>query len=207
VLFLDEFPEFHRDVLESLRQPLESGSISVARAKGQTHYPAKFILVAASNPCPCGFYNDPEKSCECYGAQLQRYRKKLSGPIQDRIDIHIEVPHQKYEVLTSDHLEEPSEKIRQRVEQARTIQKKRFTTMNTPTLSNGEMTIPQIKKFCTIPKDAEAIMQQAVDKDRLSARGYHKVLKLSRTIADLDSREKISIQDVLGAIKLNASTI
>ncbi|MFY9457536.1 MAG: YifB family Mg chelatase-like AAA ATPase, partial [Candidatus Spechtbacterales bacterium] len=206
VLFLDEFPEFHRDVLESLRQPLESGSISIARAKGQAHFPAKFILIAASNPCPCGFYNDPEKSCECFGSQLQRYRKKLSGPLADRIDIHIEVPHQKYAVLTSGKLEEPSAKIRERVECAREIQKKRFSKIyKTKTLCNSEMTIPQIKKICVIPKEAEAFLAKAVDKDRLSARGYHKVLKLSRTIADLEARESINTQDVLGAIKYNRS--
>ena len=206
VLFLDEFPEFHRDILESLRQPLESGSISVARAKGRVHFPAKFILVAASNPCPCGFYNDPEKSCECFGSQLQRYRKKLSGPIADRIDIHIEVPHQKYEVLTSARQEEPSYKVRERVERARKIQKERFQKEGrTKTLCNSEMTIPQIKKICVIPKEAEVFLAKAVDKDRLSARGYHKVLKLSRTIADLAARENINTQDILGAIKYNSS--
>ncbi len=208
VLFLDEFPEFHRDILESLRQPLESGSISLARAKGRAHFPAKFILVAASNPCPCGFYNDPEKSCECFGSQLQRYRKKLSGPIADRIDIHIEVPHQKYEVLTSARLSEPSHKIRERVERAREMQKERFQKEGrTKTLCNSEMTIPQIKKICVIPKEAEAFLAKAVDKDRLSARGYHKVLKLSRTIADLAGREQINTQDVLGAIKYNGSRV
>jgi len=204
VLFLDEFPEFHRDVLESLRQPLESGSIFVARARGQVHFPAKFILIAASNPCPCGFFNDPEKSCQCYGSQLQRYRKKLSGPIADRIDIHIEVPHQKYKILTSTRVEEPSEKIRERVERAREIQKSRFAHEK-GTLSNSEMTIPQVKKICIIPPDAQTILQKAVDKDRLSARGYHKVLKLARTIADLASQEKINTRDVLGAIKYNSS--
>lgn len=208
VLFLDEFPEFHRDVLESLRQPLESGSISVARAKGQVRFPAKFILVAASNPCPCGFYNDPERTCHCYGSQLQRYRKKLSGPIADRIDIHIEVPHQKYETLTSALSEEPSTKIRERVERAREIQTERFekeSANKRGAFCNSDMTIPQIKKYCAIPEEAEVFLAKAVDKDRLSARGYHKVLKLSRTIADLAGREKINTQDVLGAIKYNRS--
>ena len=194
-------------IIESLRQPLESGFILVARARGQVSYPANFILIAAANPCPCGFYNDPEKSCQCYGAQLQRYRKKLSGPIADRIDIHIEVPHQKYDVLTSSKLEESSKDVRNRVEAARAIQKDRFSSETKPskTLCNSEMTIPQIKKFCEVPADAKDIIKKAVDKDRLSARGYHKVLKLSRTIADLDSREKISTQDVLSAIKYNSS--
>jgi len=202
VLFLDEFPEFHRDALESLRQPLESGFITVARAKGQVRFPAKFILVAAANPCPCGFYNDPERECRCYGSQFARYRRKLSGPLADRIDIHIEVPHQNYEVLTSNKTAETSAKIRLRVECARAIQKQRFSKEKT--LLNGEMTIPQIKKYCSIPEEAESILQKAVDKDRLSARGYHKVLKLARTIADLAARVKIDRDDVLAAIKFNA---
>lgn len=201
VLFLDEFPEFHRDVLESLRQPLESGFISVARARGQTLFPAKFILIAASNPCPCGFYNDPEKECRCFGSQLQRYRRKLSGPIADRIDIHIEVPHQKYEILISHKLAESSASIRTRVEHARAIQKQRLGA------SNSEMSISQIRKYCTVPANAETFLQKAVDKDRLSARGYHKVLKLARTIADLAARENIHTDDVLGAIKLNSNFI
>jgi magnesium chelatase family protein len=210
VLFLDEFPEFHRDVIESLRQPLESGFISVARAHGQANFPAKFILVAASNPCPCGFYNDPEKACRCFGSQLERYRKKLSGPIADRIDIHIEVPHQKYEVLTSGKIGEPSAKVRERIERAREIQKERFKNEKTlpvrqAGLCNSEMLIPQIKKYCAIPPQAEQFLQKSVDKDRLSARGYHKVLKLSRTIADLASREKINTDDVLSAIKYNSA--
>ncbi len=200
VLFLDEFPEFHRDVLEALRQPLESGVISVARARGRATFPSKFMLVGASNPCPCGFFNDPEKSCTCYGSEMSRYRKKLSGPLADRIDIHIEVPHQKYEILTAENSGETSGEIRKRVEQARAIQRKRFGKG----LSNSEMTILQIKKYCSVPKDAETALQKAVDKDRLSARGYHKVLKLARTIADLGERETISTQDVLSAIKYNA---
>lgn len=206
VLFLDEFPELHRDVLESLRQPLESGTISIARARSQVTFPANFMLIAAANPCPCGFFNDPEKPCACYNAQIQRYQKKLSGPIADRIDIRIEVPHQNYEILTSRQLEESSIKIQKRVALAREIQKERFKD-TTEIVCNSEMSIPQIKKYCQIPQDAEAIVKKAVDKDRLSARGYHKVLKLARTIADLDSREKISIQDVLGAIKYNRSSL
>ena len=202
VLFLDEFPEFHRDVLESLRQPIESGFITVARAKGQVRFPAKFILIAASNPCPCGFYNDPEKNCVCFGSQLARYRRKLSGPIADRIDIHIEVPHQSYDILTSQKTGESSAACRLRVEQARKIQKQRF--LKEKTLINSEMTLPQIKKYCVVPQDAQATLEKAVDKDRLSARGYHKVLKLARTIADLAARVEINRDDVLAAIKFNA---
>jgi magnesium chelatase family protein len=197
VLFLDEFPEFHRNILESLRQPLESGLVSVARARGQVTFPAKFILVAAANPCPCGFYNDPEKGCVCFGGQLARYRRKLSGPIADRIDIHIEVPHQSYEILTSKKSGEASSIISQRVEKARKIQEMRQEA------PNSELKIPQIKKYCAVPAEAEQLLQKAVDKDRLSARGYHKVLKLSRTIADLASQDQINTDDVLSAIKFN----
>lgn len=209
VLFLDEFPEFHRDVLEALRQPLESGSISVARAKGQVSFPAKFILIAAANPCPCGFLNDLEKSCDCWGGSLERYRKKLSGPIIDRIDIKINVPHQKYAALISNRTEESSVLIRTRVEKAREIQRDRFlkNDKNSKTLSNSEMTIPEVKKYCAVPEDAELILQKAIDKDRLSARSYHKVLKLARTIADLAGNTTINAQDVLGALKLNNSVL
>ena len=209
VLFADEFPEFHRDLLESLRQPLESGSISIGRAKGFVTYPAKFILVAAANPCPCGFLNDPQKSCTCYGMQLQRYQKKLSGPIADRIDIHIQVPHQTYEILASKHVGEPSESIRKRVAAARAIQVERFRndnegkTASKKTLSNSQMSIPQVKRYCLVPEEAEYALKKAVDKDRLSARGYHKVLKIARTIADLAGRENINVSDVSQAIGYN----
>ena len=203
VLFLDEFPEFHRDVLEALRQPMESGFISVARARGQVNFPARFMLVAAANPCPCGFYNDPEKSCECYGSTLQRYRRKLSGPIADRIDIHAEVPHQQYDVLTSKISGESSEDIRKRVEKASQIQTRRFNGSNT--LNNATMGIQQIKSYCDIPLQSEDILRKAVDKDRISARGYHKILKIARTIADLESREKIKTSDIAEAMSYNNS--
>lgn len=201
VLFLDEFPEFHRDVIEALRQPLESGFIQVARAKGQVLFPAKFILIAAANPCPCGFFNDPEKTCKCYGSELQRYRRKLSGPIRDRIDMQIEIPHQRYAVLTSGKPEVSSGEIRSKVENARVIQRKRFE--NSKSVCNGEMSIQEVKKYCQAPKDAEEILRKAVDKDRLSARGYHKILKLARTIADLYGESKIKPQHVAEAISYN----
>ena len=203
VLFLDEFPEVHRDVIESLRQPMEDGTISVSRARGSITFPANFMLVSAANPCPCGFLNDPEKECTCYGFQIQKYQKKLSGPIADRIDIHIEVPHQSYDILTSEKSGETSEIIRRRVESARQVQKERFG--ETEAVTNSDMSIPQIKKYCKIPSEAEDTLRKAVDKDRLSARGYHKVLKLARTISDLELREKINTQDVLSALKFNRS--
>jgi len=213
VLFADEFPEFHRDVLESLRQPVESGFMTVGRARGFVTYPAKFILVAAANPCPCGFLHDPEKACTCFGMQLQRYQKKLSGPIADRIDIHIQVPHQTYDILTSDKVGEASAEVRKRVEAARSIQTERFfkenqgRDENKEILCNSQMGIPQVKTYCRVPAEAETALQKAVDKDRLSGRGYHKVLKIARTIADLAGREKIETGDIALAIRYNASVV
>ena len=182
---------------------MEDGTISVSRARGSVTFPANFMLVSAANPCPCGFLNDPEKECTCYGFQIQKYQKKLSGPIADRIDIHIEVPHQSYDILTSEKSGETSEIIRRRVESARQVQKERFG--ETEAVTNSDMSIPQIKKYCKIPSEAEDTLRKAVDKDRLSARGYHKVLKLARTISDLELREKINTQDVLSALKFNRS--
>ena len=167
-------------------------------------FPARFILVAAANPCPCGFYNDPEKSCQCFGSQLQRYIRKLSGPIADRIDIHVQVPHQKYEILTAQTNSERSLDIQKRVESARRAQSIRFKESKS-SLCNADMSIEEIKKFCEIPPGSKQILQKAVDKDRLSARGYHKVLKLSRTIADLAAEEKIASQHVLEAISYNST--
>jgi len=189
VLFLDEFPEFHRDVLESLRQPIEEGEITILRARHALTLPARFTLVAASNPCPCGYFNNPEKKCQCQSSQVQKYRRKLSGPVVDRIDLFIEVPQLTYEKLTSPDLEKSSWRTRKRVEMARKIQEKRFEKEKS--LVNSEMEIPQIKKYCQIDKSSENLLRKAVDSGQLSARGYHRVLKVARTIADLDSSEKI----------------
>jgi magnesium chelatase family protein len=187
VLFLDEFPEFHRDVLESLRQPIEEGKITVLRAKHSLSLPARFILVAAANPCPCGYYGDPEKKCNCTSSQVQMYRRKLSGPLMDRIDIFINVPAIKYEKLVAVDEENSSQKIRERVEKARKIQKERFGR----DMTNSEMEIPQIKKYCPVDLKSENLLRQYVDSGKLSARGYHRVLKVARTIADLENSENI----------------
>ena len=194
VLFLDEFPEFHRDLLESLRQPLEDGVVTISRAKGTFTYPAKFILVAAMNPCPCGYANHPTKPCSCSANQIRRYQRKVSGPLLDRIDLHVEVPPLKYEklALSNDRVAEDSASIRNRVEEARKIQRERFpSTSSGQAKTNSEMTILEIKNYCRIDSAGEGLLKNAVDKMNLSARGYHRILKLARTIADLNNEKNI----------------
>lgn len=198
VLFLDEFPEFHRDVLENLRQPLEDGIITVSRAQGSITFPAKFTLVAAMNPCPCGFHNDPEKHCSCSRAQILRYRKKISGPIVDRIDLHADVPRPKYEKLAEEVVAEESSAVRVKIEKARKIQKQRFK--NEKILTNGEMDVKQIKKYCPVDNKTQLLLRQAVDQMHLSARIYHKLLKVGRTIADLAGQENIEHDNIQEAL-------
>jgi len=189
VLFLDEFPEFHRDVLESLRQPLEDGKITILRARQQLTLPARFILVAATNPCPCGYFKEPAKKCSCQPSQIAKYRRKLSGPLMDRIDLFINVPQLKYEKLVAPDEESLSLKIRKKVGEAHQIQKERFS--NEKILTNSEMIIPQIKKYCQINSASQNLLRKYVDSGKLSARGYHRILKVARTIADLENSEKI----------------
>lgn len=199
VLFLDEFPEFDRSVLESLRQPLEDGTVTVSRVRGSLTFPAKFILTATMNPCPCGFLNDTEKTCVCTPFQVQKYRRKLSGPLLDRIDLHAEVPRVKYEKLASQAISEPSAQIRKRVESARKIQKERFSNFGFST--NSEMKLKDIKIFCRVDDICQNILKNAVYKYNLSARAYHRVLKLSRTIADLAGQEKIKPDHITEALQ------
>ena len=189
VLFLDEFPEFNRDVLEGLRQPLEDGVVTVSRVKGSLTFPAKFILAATMNPCPCGFLNDTQKDCICTPFQVQKYRRKLSGPLLDRIDLHVEVPRVQYEKLASEAVAESSDKILERVEQARQIQKERFKNFNF--FTNSEMKLKDIKLFCRLDEAGQEVLKRAVYTYNLSARAYHRILKLARTIADLHAAETI----------------
>ncbi len=198
VLFLDEFPEFHRDVLESLRQPLEDGNITILRAKHHLTFPSRFTLIAAANPCPCGYYKDPNKICQCLPSQIAKYRRKLSGPLIDRIDLFIETPQLKFEKLTTPDEENCSVKIKERVEKARQIQRERFLVDKF--LTNSEMQIPQIKKYCQIDSKSQDVLRHFVDSGKLSARGYHRVLKVARTIADLDNSEKISYNHLTEAL-------
>lgn len=199
VLFLDELPEFGRAVLEALRQPLEDRIITVSRASGTLQFPAHFTLVAAMNPCPCGFLNDTKKQCVCSASQIVRYQKKISGPLMDRIDIHIEVPQVKYEKLTSSKVAEGSPVIRKRVEEARQKQIKRFKDLRI--LSNSEMRVQDIKKYCPINDQSKLLLKNAVNQLDLSARAYHRVLKLARTIADLEGSQNIKSDNIAEAIQ------
>ncbi|MFZ3074070.1 MAG: YifB family Mg chelatase-like AAA ATPase [Minisyncoccales bacterium] len=198
ILFLDEFPEFHRDTLEALRQPIEEGEINVLRARHALSLPARFTLVLASNPCPCGNFGNPEKRCICSNSQIAMYRKKLSGPLMDRIDLFINVPAVKYEKLASTEFdpENSSRRIRERVCLCRNIQRERFGNEHT----NAEMNISQVKQYCRIDQDSEKLLKAAVDSGKLSARGYHRVLKVSRTIADLAGLEEIKFNHISEAL-------
>jgi len=203
VLFLDELPEFKKNVLNVLRQPLENGFITISRAGTRTTFPSKFMLVAAMNPCPCGYSNDPDGRCICTMAQIQRYRSKISGPLLDRIDIQIEVPPVPYEELAgrSDSLNMPESSIdiRARVEAARKIQNQRLKDENL--FCNADMNAGQIKRYCHLNDDSEALLKKAVENFGLSARAYGRIKKLSRTIADLDSKSDIELIHLAEAIQ------
>ncbi len=188
-LFLDELPEFQRQVLESLRQPLEDRYVTISRAQGSLTFPCQFILLAALNPCPCGFLGSLNRSCICAPGEISRYQKKISGPLLDRIDIHLDVPFVEVEKLTGSDESESSIYIRDRVKAARSLQKQRFA--DTQTLTNSEMTSQQIKQFCQITPEALDLLKLAISQMSLSARAYHRVLKVSRTIADLADSETI----------------
>lgn len=199
VLFLDEFPEFPRQVLESLRQPLEDRVVTISRASGSLSFPAQFILLAAQNPCPCGFLGTPTRSCVCMPGQISKYQKKVSGPLLDRIDIHIDVPSVELEKLTGDFSSEDSKTIRERVIRAREVQHQRFS--GSSILTNSEMNNVQIKQFCTITQDGLDLLKMAIAQMHLSARSYHRVLKLSRTIADLGESDIIGSEHVAEALQ------
>ncbi|OGY48029.1 MAG: magnesium chelatase [Candidatus Buchananbacteria bacterium RIFCSPHIGHO2_01_FULL_46_12] len=199
VLFLDEFPEFPRMVLENLRQPLEDGVISVSRASGTLSFPAKFILVAAMNPCPCGYLNDPDRNCTCFPAGIINYQKKISGPLLDRIDLHVEVPKVKFDKLAEETPAEASAMIRERVEAARKIQARRFKGLDL--IANAEMSSRQTKDFCAVDEKTMALLRQAVSQLGLSARSYFRILKLARTIADLAGEEEIKLEHVAEALQ------
>ncbi|MBT4277684.1 YifB family Mg chelatase-like AAA ATPase [Candidatus Falkowbacteria bacterium] len=199
VLFLDEFPEFSRHLLESLRQPLEDGVVTVSRATGSLDFPAKFILIAAQNPCPCGNYSDPDKDCTCSPNQVIKYNRKISGPLLDRIDLNIEVEKVKIDKLTSAPDGEKSETIRERVQNARDSQNERFKNLDT--LTNSEMKSEEVEKFCEIDKESEELLKNAIQKFNLSARSYFRILKLSRTIADLAREENIKLPHLAEALQ------
>lgn len=202
VLFLDEIPEFPRTTLESLRQPLEDGFITISRASGTLIFPSRFLLLAASNPCPCGYLGHEKRSCRCLPGTILKYRKRLSGPLLDRIDLHIDVPSVAEEKLTSNILSESSLEVRKRVSKAREIQKKRFN--NLKIFSNGEMSSAQIKKFCQLSTDATELLKQAISKLSLSARSYFKTIKIGQTIADLNQKEIIESSYINEALQFRS---
>ena len=199
VLFLDEFPEFSRALIENLRQPLEDGKVSISRANGTLIFPAKFMLVAAMNPCPCGNASDPQKECTCNPNQISHYKKKLSGPILDRIDLQIEVPRLKFEKITGDQLAEKSKTIKERILKARQIQLKRLK--NTQIFTNAEMNNQQLKKFCPIGKSEKELLRLAINKMNFSPRIYFRLLKVARTIADLENTKDINVNHLAEAIQ------
>lgn len=201
VLYMDEFPEFPRLVLESLRQPLEDRIITISRAQGSITFPADFMLIASQNPCPCGYLTDNDRECICSQAQIVRYQQKISGPLLDRIDMIINIEKVKTEELIqpSEVLEESSEQIRKRVEQAREIQRQRFKDWNIKT--NSSMNIKQIQEICILDKPSQQLLSQAVNKMNLSARAYNRILKISRTIADLSDSPVITITHIAEALQ------
>lgn len=199
VLFLDELPEFQRDVLEALRQPLEDGTVTVSRAAATTTYPAEFILVAAMNPCPCGNHGSRTQQCRCTSSQIQRYRARISGPLMDRIDIHIEMPEVGYAELSDRSNGEPSSAIRARVNAARARQRKRFEKDGI--LCNAQMNSHQVRSYCSPDAESEKLLRQAYAQLQLSARAYQRILKVARTIADVEGSESILREHYAEAIQ------
>jgi len=202
VLFLDELPEFARPVTESLRQPLEDGMVTITRAAGRFTFPCRFMLVAAMNPCPCGYYGSEIRKCGCSRDAISRYLAKISGPLLDRIDMHVEVPSLTFEEMSTTDTAEPSAAIRERVMRAREFAARRFG--DSPMIPNGALTPPQIREMCVLDEAGKAIMQRAMEKIGLSARGYDRILRVARTVADLAGSEAITAVHVAEAVQLRA---
>jgi len=198
VLFLDELPEFGHSALEALRQPIENGSITIARVQMTVTYPAQFMLVAAMNPCPCGHYTDPRRQCRCTPRQIQRYRRRISGPLLDRIDLHVDVPPLEYRELASSRPAEPSESVRERVVAARRRQLDRLS--GDGIFANARMSRRQVRKHCALDDDGRLLLRQAMEMLAFSARAYDKILKVARTIADLEGSETILPQHISEAV-------
>ncbi|MFN2108111.1 MAG: YifB family Mg chelatase-like AAA ATPase [Anaerolineae bacterium] len=205
VLFLDELPEFNSRVLEVLRQPMEDKTVTISRAHGSLTFPASFMLIAAMNPCPCGYYGDSERPCTCSMGVIQRYRKRISGPLLDRIDIHMEVPRVAYDKLANATRGESSNAIRARIGAARERQQQRLA--GTSLVCNADMGPAQIRQFCTLREDAQALMRSAMRQMHLSARAYHRILKVSRTIADLEGTEGIQTHHLAEALQYRARVL
>ncbi len=199
VLFLDEIPEFPSNLLDMLRQPLESGNVTISRASGSLTFPAQFLLIGAMNPCPCGWFGDPVRMCTCSPGTVTRYQRKLSGPLLDRIDIHVEVPRVDYEKLTDDRRGEPSAHVRQRVMRARQVQRERFAAL--PFKTNAEIGPRHVREFCELEEAAQNLMRTAMDRMHLTARSFHRVLKLARTIADMAEADTIGVPHLAEALQ------
>lgn len=199
VLFLDELPEFSRSVLEAMRTPLEDHVVTISRTNSTVSYPCNFMLIASMNPCPCGYHGSDEKECTCSPGMIEKYINRISGPLLDRIDIHIEVPQVKYEKLEIATPSESSDTIKKRVNAARQIQNKRYQSYGI--FSNNELTTPLIQQYCQLNTESKTIMKKAFDKLGLSVRAYHKILKVARTIADLEGSENIETNHIAEAIQ------
>jgi len=199
VLFLDEIPEFPKSVIEVLRQPMEDGKISISRASGSLTFPAKFMMVASMNPCPCGYLGDPTHECSCSQGQIDKYLGKISGPLLNRIDIQIEVLPVKYDDLKDKRAEESSAVIKKRIVKARNIQRERYR--NIGILTNSELSTKGISKFCKVNKESEILLKNAFETLGLSVRAYNKILKVARTIADLENYENIETKHIAEAIR------
>lgn len=199
VLFLDELPEFQRDAIEVLRQPMEDGKVNISRVSGTLTFPSVFMLVASMNPCPCGFFNDPVKECTCTPIAIKKYLSKISGPLLDRIDLHIEVSPVKYSELEAESRGEPSSTIKDRVNKARQVQLERYKKENI--FCNAQLTTAMIKKYCRVGEQGRRILRKAFESLGLSARAYNRVLKIARTIADLEGRDEISCDNICEAVQ------
>ncbi len=200
VLFLDEMPEFGHHILEVLRQPLEDKAVTISRAQGAITFPANFMLVGAMNPCPCGFYGDQVKACTCSPTTIDRYQRRISGPLLDRIDIYTDVPRVEYEKLTDERLGEPSHIVRARVEEARIRQRERFSAAS-GVLTNADMGPVEVREYCALDEAANGLLRAAMQQLHMSARGFHRILKLSRTIADLAEAPNITSRHLSEALQ------
>ena len=199
MLFLDELPEFGHSLLETLRQPLEDKVITISRAQGSVTFPANFILVGAMNPCPCGYYGDPFRRCTCPTGLVSRYQWRISGPFIDRVDIFIEVPHIDYEKLADNRLGEKSDRVQERVNAARLIQRQRF--QGTKLSCNANMMPTEVRELCQAEESAQSLLKAAMKQLYLSARAFHRILKLARTIADLENAGIIKAHHLAEAVQ------